>query len=151
MALRILSGMLKVPRGGTVRGDAVITFEPFELSSATPSSTELRKMRVQGAPGRFVRRPSTIIAARQFGALAHVHAQFRIEDDVLRDSMTITWNNDGGSFTDEIPFIVVGEVPEGRPRRRPKATQLQRASGTRKKKGGRKKPSGRKSATRPRR
>jgi len=116
MALRILSGMIFIPRGGSIRGSVEISFNPFELTDASNSAFELRKRREIGPRGRFVQRPASMVAARQFALLFPLpHSgsyRGRINDTVTRDSITISWNKSGGRVDqEEIPFMIVGEVP----------------------------------------
>jgi hypothetical protein len=117
MALKILSGMIFIPRGGTRQGSVEINFNPFELANASNAAFELRKRREIGANGRFVESPASIVAARQFDVLTGAGGtDFRgqISDTVTRDSITISWDAPAGRVDqEEIPFLVVGEVPEG--------------------------------------
>jgi hypothetical protein len=125
MALRILSGLLFI-NGGPKSGTAVITFSPFRLTTA-PSTVSLNKARVIGANGAFRHPPASIVAARQFAIFdADTTYRLRINDTVTTTSITISWAGTGPSFHEEIPFMVVGEVPDlqpipgpGRPPRRP--------------------------------
>jgi hypothetical protein len=112
MALRILSGMLFID-GGPKNGTAVITFNPFALSAA-PGSVSLRKVRVIGADGHFTRSPASIVAARQFAILdvsPDTDYRLRINDTVTTTSITISWAGTGPIFHEEIPFVIIGEVP----------------------------------------
>ncbi len=128
MALRILSGMIFIPRGGSIRGSVDISFDPFDLAGASDALFELRKKREIGPHGRFVKTPASMVAARQFALMfPFPHAgsyRARINDRVTRDSITISWNKSGGRVDqEEIPFMVVGEVPDapatkGRSRKR---------------------------------
>jgi hypothetical protein len=126
MALRILSGLLFI-NGGPKSGTAVITFSPFTLTTAPPT-VSLNKARVIGANGAFRQRPASIVAARQFAIIdADTTYRLRINDTVTTTSITISWAGTGPSFHEEIPFMVVGEVPDlqpipgpGQPPRRPR-------------------------------
>lgn len=138
MALRILSGLLFI-NGGPKGGTAVITFNPFALATAPPT-VSLNKARIIGADGAFRQRPASIVAARQF-AILDVDATYRlrINDTVTTTSITISWAVTGPSFHEEIPFMVVGEVPDpqpipgpGRPPRRPRKAPRRRAARGRK-------------------
>ena len=119
MTIRVLSGLVVVPRGGTRRGEAIITFDPFQLESADPPECRLRKARAIGPTGRFVARPASIVAARQFTLVkpwpAPAHFKLVINDRVTRDSIRIRWRN-AEEFArvdqQEIPFMVVGDVGE---------------------------------------
>jgi hypothetical protein len=116
MALRILSGLIFIPRGGSGRGSVEISFDPFELANASNDLFELRKKREVGPAGRYFRSPASIIAARQF-AITPIFGdrewRGRINDTVTRDSITISWNMPAGRFDqEEIPFMVIGDVGE---------------------------------------
>jgi hypothetical protein len=125
MALRILSGMLFID-GGPKNGSAVITFSPFTLATA-PNTVSLNKARVIGANGTFRHPPASIVAARQFAIIdvsPDTDYRLRINDTVTTSQITISWAGTGPIFNEEIPFMVVGEVPDAlsipdvRPRRR---------------------------------
>ena len=147
MALRILSGMLFI-NGGPKNGAAVITFSPFTLATA-PRTVSLNKARVIGANGTFRHPPSSIVAARQFAIIdvsPDTDYRLRINDTVTTSSITISWAGTGPIFNEEIPFMIVGEVPDAlsipdvRPRRRsPRARRPSRRRATRRKKVRRKK------------
>ncbi len=134
MALRILSGMLFI-NNGPKSGTAVITFNPFVLTTAPPT-VSLNKARVIGADGAFRHSPASIVAARQFAILdADTTYRLRINDTVTTTSITISWAGTGPSFHEEIPFMVVGEVPDpqpipgpGRPPRRPRKAARRRVA-----------------------
>jgi hypothetical protein len=142
MALRILSGMLFI-NGGPKNGAAVITFSPFTLATA-PRTVSLNKARVIGANGTFRHPPSSIVAARQFAIIdvsPDADYRLRINDTVTTSSITISWAGTGPIFSEEIPFMIVGEVPDAlsipdvRPRRRsPRSRKLSRRRATRRKK-----------------
>jgi hypothetical protein len=152
MALRILTGMLFI-NGGPKNGRAVISHSPFRLVSAA-STVSLRKARVIGADGVFTTPPAVMVSARQFAILdvsPDTDYRLRINDSVTTTALTISWAGTGPIFSEEIPFIVVGEVgerftvgiPGGSPRpprparnaRRPKkaraARKARRPKGTR--------------------
>ena len=147
MALRILSGMLSI-NGGPKNGAAVITFSPFTLATA-PRTVSLNKARVIGANGTFRHPPSSIVAARQFAIIdvsPDADYRLRINDTVTTSSITISWAGTGPIFNEEIPFMIVGEVPDAlsipdvRPRRRsPRSRKPSRRRATRRKKVRRKK------------
>ena len=147
MALRILSGMLFI-NGGPKNGAAVITFSPFTLATA-PRTVSLNKARVIGANGAFRHPPASIVAARQFAIIdvsPDTDYRLRINDTVTTSSITISWAGTGPIFSEEIPFMIVGEVPDAlsipdvRPRRRsPRSRKPSRRRATRRKKVRRKK------------
>ena len=113
MALRILSGMLFI-NGGPKNGTAVLSFNPFELTNA-PATVSLQKVRVIGAAGDFVHSPASIVAARQFvilGVFPPPDDRLRIDDTVTANSITISWGGTGPTFSEEIPFMIVGEVAD---------------------------------------
>jgi hypothetical protein len=145
MALRILSGMLFI-NGGPKNGAAVITFSPFTLATA-PGTVSLNKARVIGANGTFRHPPASIVAARQFAIIdvsPDTDYRLRINDSVTTSSITISWAGTGPIFNEEIPFMIVGEVPDAlsipdaRPRRRsPRSRKPARRRAARRKKAGR--------------
>lgn len=113
MALRILTGMLFI-NGGPKNGRAVISHSPFRLVSAA-STVSLRKARVIGADGVFTTPPAVMVSARQFAILdvsPDTDYRLRINDSVTTTALTISWAGTGPIFSEEIPFIVVGEVGE---------------------------------------
>jgi hypothetical protein len=142
MALRILSGMLFI-NGGPKNGAAVITFSPFTLATA-PGTVSLNKARVIGANGTFRHPPASIVAARQFALIdvsPDTDYRLRINDTVTTSSITISWAGTGPIFNEEIPFMIVGEVPDAlsvpdvRPRRRsPRSRKPSRPRAPRRKK-----------------
>ena len=122
MALKILSGMVFVRRGGSARGNAVISFDPFDLADASDNEVELRKRRQIGPDGRYRGRPAAIVAARQFALtfpLPHASSyRVSINNAVRRDFMTIRWthsSDEGRVDEQEIPFMAIGEVPDAEP------------------------------------
>jgi hypothetical protein len=114
MALRILSGMIFVPHGGAARGSVEISFNPFQLIARSNPEFELRKEREIGPRGRFIRRPASIVAARQFDIVPIANDwRVKLNDTVTRDSITISWRSNASRVDqEEIPFLVIGEVPE---------------------------------------
>ena len=116
MALRILSGMVFIPNGGTRSGTVEISFTPFALANTSNPVFELRKRSEVGASGRFTAKPASIVAPRQFGLL-EVGTFYRVNVDstVTRDVISIRWKARGSARVDqeEIGFMVVGEVPDG--------------------------------------
>ena len=137
MAIRILTGMLFI-NGGPKNGRAIISHSPFRLVSA-PSTVSLRKARVIGADGGFTSTPAVMVSARQFAILdvsPDTDYRLRINDSVTTTALTISWAGTGPIFSEEIPFIVVGEVgerfavpgipPSGSPRPRRPARKARR-------------------------
>jgi len=94
------------------------------------------KARVIGADGIFRGRPASIIAARQFAILdvsPDTDYKLRINDTVTRIATTIRWAGTGPIFHEEIPFMVIWDVPEPRsiprrPTRRAKRPARRRAA-----------------------
>jgi hypothetical protein len=116
MTLRILSGMVFIPRGGTQSGSVEISFEPFALANSSNTAFELRKRRRIGPGGRFAAIPASIVGARQFGILTILgdggYYRINIDDRVTRDSITIRWKRRKGRVDqEEIGFMIVGDVP----------------------------------------
>ena len=69
------------------------------------------------------------MAARQFAIIdvsRDTDYRLRINDTVTTSSITISWAGTGPIFSEEIPFMIVGEVPDAlsipdaRPRKRPR-------------------------------
>ena len=121
MALRILSGMVFIPRGGTQQGSVVISFNPFDLTNASNARFELRKKREIGPAERFIRSPASMVAVRQFD-IVPIASDFRVNiaDTVTRDSITISWlARTARVDQEEIPFMVIGEVPDPQEPSRP--------------------------------
>jgi hypothetical protein len=116
MALRILSGMVYIPRGGTRSGSVVIGFDPLALTSSSDPVYELRKRIEVGPRGRFKAKPASIVATRQFGLLdTGSYYRINLDNTVTRDSVTIAWKARGSGRVDqeEIGFMIAGEVPDG--------------------------------------
>jgi hypothetical protein len=113
MALRVLSGMIFIPNGGSRRGSITISFNPFAVANASYALFELRKRTEVGPTGRFIRRPASIVAARQFDIIP-VGQDFRVNlsDTVTRDSINIRWRPSTRIDQEEIPFMIIGEVPD---------------------------------------
>jgi hypothetical protein len=116
MALRILSGMIFIPRGGTARGSVTISFDPFQITNRSSPIIELRKEQEIGPRGRFRRRPVSMVAARQFAIFTlSTNPRVNLSDTVTRDSINIRWRTSADSARidqEEIPFLVIGEVPD---------------------------------------
>ena len=97
----------------------------------------LRKARVLGAAGDFTRSLASIVAARQFKIVdvePDTDYRLRINDTVSTSAMRIAWAGTGPIFHEEIPFMVVGNVPEPRVRRpRPRRRVRPRARPRRRK------------------
>ena len=66
MAIRVLSGIIFIPNGGSRRGNVTISFNPFALANASNALFELRKRTEVGPSGLLHKRPASIVAARQF-------------------------------------------------------------------------------------
>jgi hypothetical protein len=118
MALRILSGMIFIPRCGTRSGSVTVGFLPFALTAASNNTFELRRQREIGPKERFRARPAFVVGARQFGIVSIVggggYYRMNIDDVTTRDSITIRWKarGDGRVDQEEISFMVIGEVPD---------------------------------------
>lgn len=92
----------------------MIGFDPFELLMSSEPEFELRQKRAIGPAGRFSAQPAYIVPARQFKSLG-VHSDFGvvINSATTRDTLEITWDCPKGPvYHQEIPFMVVGEVPQ---------------------------------------
>jgi hypothetical protein len=117
--------MIKVPQGGVSTGRFNISFFPFQMTSSSHAGFELRKKREIGPGGRYIRKPASIVTARQFGIVPiDVTQTLNINDDITRDGMTVDWvrkTNRERIDLEEVTFLIIGEVPEAR--------NLTRASG----------------------
>jgi hypothetical protein len=108
--------MLFVPRGGSARGSARISFNPFRITNSSNPVIQLRKEQEIGPRERFLRRPVSIVAARQFAIFAlSDNPRVKLNDTVTRDSIRIGWSTSARTARvdqEEIPFLVIGEVPD---------------------------------------
>ena len=117
MALRILSGIVKIgngPKNGSVR----IRFNPHERIDGDAPVQERRTI---GAAGDFVSEPAKLIALRQISLHVPVEPtlvfttktmKLRLGDTITANRLTITWSGVGQSFTEEISYMVIGEVAD---------------------------------------
>ena len=112
-----LSGMIFIPNGGTAEGSVEVSFNPFQISVSSNPAFELRKETEIGPRERFVRRPCSIVAARQFDIVPIANDwRVRLNDTVTRDSITIRWRSRASRVDqEEIPFMVIGEVKDAVP------------------------------------
>jgi hypothetical protein len=79
---------------------------------------ELGQKRTGGRAGRFKAKPAILVSARQFQSLG-VNGDFGVALDtsVTRDVLEIQWECPKGPiYHQEIPFMVIGEVPDPRQR-----------------------------------
>jgi hypothetical protein len=108
--------MLFIPRGGSARGSVRIGFNPFRLTNSSNPVIQLRKEQEIGPRERFLRRPVMIVAARQFAIMAlSDNPRVKLNDTVTRDSIRIGWSTSARTARvdqEEIPFLVIGEVPD---------------------------------------
>ena len=142
MALRILSGFVNIgngPKNGQVR----IRFNPHQRIDGDAPVIERRTI---GASGDFVSEPAKLIALRQISLHVPVEPttvfttktmKLRLGDTITANRLTITWNGVGQSFTEEISYMVIGEVadppvpipfPPFRPGGRRKRSKARRSS-----------------------
>lgn len=115
--LRILSGTVYVPRGGTSLGGFIINFYPLSLSAAEPG-VELRNTKEIGARGPFISAPATIVTARQFTITEgdQLYEFVNINDTVTRESLTVDWARERDAnpvYVEEVPFMAIGQVRVG--------------------------------------
>jgi hypothetical protein len=121
MALRILSGFVNITSSGPKNGQVRIRFNPHERIDGDAPVIEQRTI---GPAGRYVSTPAKLIALRQITLLGFnplPDSTFRLGDTINRDQITITWNGSGPAFSEEVSYMIVGEVPDPAPRpdRRP--------------------------------
>jgi hypothetical protein len=111
MAIRILTGIVNIgttpgPKNGTVR----IGFNPFALIAGPVPIVELGEV---GPAVRFNSVPAKMVALRQISILIPTdEMRFTVNDEITRDDLTITWHGKGACFSEEISFLVFGEVPD---------------------------------------
>ena len=127
MALRILTGIIaiKVPTGR-----AIIGFNPHRLISADSTTTSLSETTTIGRNAQFEAVPAKLVALRQLGiqtfnvnAIVGLADDFsehlRVNDEVNRDQLTISWNASVDVtkpfiriLAEEISYMVIGTVPD---------------------------------------
>ena len=122
MALRILTGIVNIgngPRNGRVR----IGFNPHRRINGDATLTERRTI---GAAGDFLAVPGKHVALRQITIISGLgNPEFIVNDGINRNRLSIRWRGKRGAFSEEISYLVIGEVadpappqPIPRPRRR---------------------------------
>ena len=119
MALRVLSGLLNIRSTGPKSGSVRIGFNPHVRTQGTIGVVERATI---GPAGRFVAVPAKIIALRQITALGlepMPDYKFRLADTISRDSIRIRWSGVGPAFTEEVSYMIIGEVPDPAPPRGP--------------------------------
>jgi len=115
MALRVLSGLVNIRSTGPKNGSVRIGFNPHQRTQGTVSVVERATI---GPAGRFVATPAKIIALRQIRLIAASPMpdyEFRLADEISRDSIRIRWNGVGPAFSEEVSYMVIGEVPDSAP------------------------------------
>jgi hypothetical protein len=132
MPIRILTGFVNVreataQQGGTVRtgpkqGTVRIGFNPHELIEGDAPIADRGEV---GPAARFNKVPGKMVALRQISILPPSDPsksdflRFTVGDEITRDNLTISWSGDGACFSEEISYLVFGEVPETIPVHRP--------------------------------
>jgi hypothetical protein len=117
MALRVLSGFVKIgDNPGPKNGRVAIRFSDHQLIDGDATIVERRTI---GPEGRFVATPAKHVALRQItligvGGASMPNYTFRLGDEITRDDLVITWNGSGPAFSEEVSYMVVGEVPDPR-------------------------------------
>jgi hypothetical protein len=111
MPVRILTGIVNVGSApGPKAGSVTIGFNPFARTAGTVPIVELGEV---GPAARFNSVPGKMVALRQISIpVSSDNMRFRVDDDITRDDLTIRWSGDGACFSEEISFLVFGEVPE---------------------------------------
>jgi hypothetical protein len=112
MALRVLSGFVNVKSTGPKNGRVRIGFDPHEKISGDANPVERKTI---GPSGRFVSAPAKLIALRQISLIGLDPVpdyKFRLGDTITRDDLEITWSGKGPAFSEEISYLVIGEVPD---------------------------------------
>ena len=114
MALRILTGIVNITSRGPKSGAVSIGFNPHTRIAGTIGLTERKTI---GPAGRFLETPAKHVALRQITLIdtdATVN-RFTVNDRVNRDRLRISWSGKGASFSEEISYLVIGEVADPRP------------------------------------
>jgi hypothetical protein len=112
MALRVLSGFVNVKSTGPKNGRVRIGFDPHEKISGDANPVERKTI---GPSGRFKSVPAKIIALRQVSLIGLdpiPDYKLRLGDTITRDDLEITWSGKGPAFSEEISYMVIGEVPD---------------------------------------
>jgi hypothetical protein len=129
MALRILAGIVNITRNGPKSGVVRIRFNPHERISGDVGLAERRAI---GPAGRFIAVPAKHVALRQINLMDtdSTNNRFTVNDEINRDRLVIRWSGTNACFSEEISYLVAGEVPDPvviplppgpiRPRRRTK-------------------------------
>jgi hypothetical protein len=119
MALRVLSGLVNIRSSGPKSGSVRIGFNPHQRTQGTVGVVERATV---GPAGRFVAVPAKIIALRQITLLGigpMPDYKFRLADTISRDSIRIRWSGVGPAFSEEVSYMIIGEVPDPQPSRAP--------------------------------
>ncbi|HUG38739.1 MAG TPA: hypothetical protein VML54_17405 [Candidatus Limnocylindrales bacterium] len=113
--MRILTGIVNITSDGPKSGTVRIRFNPHEKLDGDVSVVERGTI---GPAGRFVAVPAKHVALRQitFIDLDSAKNRFSVGDEITRDRLRITWSGTGASFSEEISYLVIGEVPDSRAR-----------------------------------
>ena len=111
MALRILAGIVNITSTGPKSGKVRIGFNPHVRIDGDASLAERTTI---GPAGRFLAVPAKHVALRQitFIDLDSDTNRFSVGDSIDRDRLRITWKGTGASFSEEISYLVIGEVAD---------------------------------------
>lgn len=117
MAIRVLSGFVNIKSTGPKSGRVRIGFDPHQKISGPVNIAERKTI---GPSGRFISAPAKIIGLRQItliGLDPMRDYKFRLGDTLTRDDLEITWSGSGPAFSEEVSYMVIGEVPDPEPKR----------------------------------
>src|SRR5262245_21374181 len=120
MALRILSGFVNIGNNpGPKNGRVAIRFSDHQLIDGDATIIERRTI---GPAGRFIATPAKHVALRQITAFSGTSGgplseamptyTFKVDDEITRDDLVISWSGTGPAFSEDISYLVIGEVPE---------------------------------------
>lgn len=112
MALRILTGIVNISRTGPKNGRVRIRFNPHQRIDGDASLIERRTI---GAAGDFVATPGKLVALRQIALLdlgGTSTYRFIVNDTITRQRLTISWRGHSTAFSEEISYMVIGEVED---------------------------------------
>lgn len=110
MPIRILTGIVNIGSNGPKSGSVRIGFVPHARINGDATVVERGEV---GPAIRFSGVPAKMVALRQTAVqVVSEPMKFIVNDTITRDSLTIRWRGVGSCFSEEISYLVFGEVPE---------------------------------------
>jgi len=132
MALRVLSGFVNIASTGPKAGQVRIRFNPHERIDGDAPVIERRTI---GPAGQFTSARAKHIVLRQItlsGSDPKADSTFRLGDTINQDQITITWNGSGPAFSEEVSYMIIGEVADPVPIPKPPLVPRVRAARSKK-------------------